>query len=307
MKHSKLKSLLFALPAFALVGCAASANGDKSSNLTPGNTPSLGGSNESALLMSQAVMGLDMLSSSVSAPKIMAKQVSYTPTGEAALADEIFSYIEDFDSIIGYNPSTIEVLESDDADYETLYSLTLEGEEYRLYFNKVAEHTEVDRDDHEEEITEYTRYEGVAYKGEQSFDFIGHHEVETEGREVEDSMEFIFQTDRKNYISFTQESENDENEYELELVQNGRTVMEKEFGIEIGRNGSIEVSFEIEENGKEKEIEILKTTQNGATVYLIEIEQRGESLAKVKEEARDDGTYLVLEFVGGGTYERLLA
>lgn len=304
MKHSKLKSLLFALPALALVGCA-SAKGDNSSGLAP----SFGESGEKTILMSQAVMGLDLLSGSSASP-VKAKMARYQANpvaDESSLADEIFSYIENFDSILGYTPGNIEVLESDDANYETLYSLTLEGEEYRLYFNKVAEHTEVDRDDDEEEVTEYTRYEGVAYKDEEAYDFIGHHEIETEGREVEESLEFVFRTDKRNYITFTQENENDENEYEFELVQNGRTVLEKEFGIEVGRNGSVEVSFEIEENGKEREIEILKTSRNGQTVYLVEIEERDEMLAKVSEEIRDDGTYLVLEFAGGGTYERLLA
>ena len=307
----KLSTLLLALPLAALAGCSSSGPGG--SGLFPGGGDGNGAdaASDSTILMSQAVMGMDLLGSGSpsTTPLRRAKAAkNVQATDEATLANEILDYIEDFDSILGYEPGQIEQLTSDDANYEYLLSLNLEGEEYRLYFNKVASHIEVDDDDDWEKETEETYiFSGLAYKGETTYDFRGSYTIETEGRETESEVEFTFLTDKANYVTFTQEKENDENEYELELVQNGRTVLEKEFEIEVGRYGTVEVSFEIEQDGREREIEIIKMERDGAITYLIEIDERDETYAKAEIVDRDGVRTIVLTFVNGGTYERALA
>lgn len=306
----KLSTLLLALPLAALAGCSSSESGG--SGLFPGGGDGngAGAASDSTILMSQAVMGMDLLGSSSpsTTPLRRAKATkNVQATDEATLANEILDYIEDFDSILGYEPGQIEKLTSDDANYEYLLSLNLEGEEYRLYFNKVASHIEVDDDDWEKETEETYIFSGLAYKGETAYDFRGSYTIETEGKETESEVEFTFLTDKANYVTFTQEKENEENEYELELVQNGRTVLEKEFSIEVGRYGTVEVSFEIEQDGREREIEIIKMERDGAITYLIEIDERDETYAKAEIVDRDGVRTIVLTFVNGGTYERALA
>lgn len=303
----KLSTLLLALPLAALAGCSSSGSGG--SGLFPGGGDGNGAdaASDSTILMSQAVMGMDLLGSGSSSttPLRRAKATkNVQATDEATLANEILDYIEDFDSILGYEPGQIEQLTSDDANYEYLLSLNLEGEDYRLYFNKVASHIEVDDDDWEKETEETYIFSGLAYKGETTYDFRGSYTIETEGRETESEVEFTFLTDKANYVTFTQEKEN---EYELELVQNGRTVLEKEFSIEVGRYGTVEVSFEIEQDGREREIEIIKMERDGAITYLIEIDERDETYAKAEIVDRDGVSTIVLTFVNGGTYERALA
>lgn len=306
----KLSTLLLALPLAALAGCSSSGSGG--SGLFPGGGDGngAGAASDSTILMSQAVMGMDLLGSDPASttPLRRAKAAkNVQATDEASLANEILDYIEDFDSILGYEPGQIEQLTSDDANYEYLLSLSLEGEEYRLYFNKVASHIEIDDDDWEKETEETYIFSGLAYKGEVTYDFRGSYTIETEGRETESEVEFTFLTDKANYVTFTQEKENEENEYELELVQNGRTVLEKEFSIEVGRYGTVEVSFEIEQDGREREIEIIKMERDGAITYLIEIDERDETYAKAEIVDRDGVSTIVLTFVNGGTYERALA
>ena len=306
----KLNTLLLALPLAALAGCSS---GNSGTGLFPGGGGDGNGTetvSDSTILMSQAVMGMDLLgstSTSTPAPRRAKAAKTVVASDEATLANEILDYIEDFDSILGYEPGQIEQLTSDDANYEYLLSLNLEGEDYRLYFNKVASHVETDDDDGEMETEETYLFSGIAYKGEATYDFRGSYTVETEGRETESEVEFTFLADRANYVTFTQEKENEENEYELELVQNGRTVLEKEFSIEVGRYGTVEVSFEIEQDGREREIEIIKMERDGVVTYLIEIDERDETYAKAEIVDKDGVSTIVLTFINGGTYERALA
>ena len=306
----KLNTLLLALPLAALAGCSSGNNG---TGLFPGGGGDGNGTetvSDSTILMSQAVMGMDLLgSTSTSTPALRRAKAAKTvvASDEATLANEILDYIEDFDSILGYEPGQIEQLTSDDANYEYLLSLSLEGEDYRLYFNKVASHVETDDDDGEMETEETYIFSGIAYKGEATYDFRGSYTVETEGRETESEVEFTFLTDHLNYVTFSQEKENEENEYELELVQDGRTVLEKEFSIEVGRYGTVEVSFEIEQDGREREIEIIKMERDGVVTYLIEIDERDETYAKAEIVDKDGVSTIVLTFINGGTYERALA
>ena len=170
--------------------------------------------------------------------------------------------------------------------------------------DRTYERHEVDHDDDETEEETTYRFDGLAIKDGANFDFTGFYTQEKEGREVETELEFNFILDRGNYVRFTQEIEDGENEYEITLVENGRRVMEKEFEIELSRNGTIEIGFEISENGTDKEVELTKTTRNGETVFLIEYEERGEEFAIVKVEERETGTVLVLTFAGStNTYE----
>lgn len=290
------KPLLLMLPIALLASCTTPTD-DPFPSTGDSTSPS-----SSSILMTQAVMGMDMLSSI--APSTNAKARAMTPTEEQTLATELLGYVAEFDNIIGYSPSEIKEQTSDNPDYQYLYTLSLEGDVYSLYFNKTDERYEVDYDDHEQEEETTYRFDGLAIKDGVTFDFTGFYTQEKEGREVETELEFNFLVDRNNYVSFTQEIEDGENEYEITLVENGRRVMQKEFEIELGRNGTIEIGFEITENGTNKEVELTKTTRNGQTVFLIEYEQKGEEFAIVKVEERETGTVLVLTFAGStNTYE----
>ena len=140
------KPLLLMLPIALFASCTAP---------TDGPFPSTGDSSSpssSSILMTQAVMGMDMLSSI--APATNAKARAMTPTEEQTLANELLGYVAEFDNIIGYSPSQIKEETSDNPDYQYLYTLTLEGDVYSLYFNKTHERHEVDHDDDEMEDAE---------------------------------------------------------------------------------------------------------------------------------------------------------
>ena len=112
----KLSTLLLALPLAALAGCSSSGPGG--SDLFPGGGDGNGAdaASDSTILMSQAVMGIDLLGSGSpsTTPLRRAKATKNVQvTDEATLANEILDYIEDFDSILGYEPGQIEQLTSD--------------------------------------------------------------------------------------------------------------------------------------------------------------------------------------------------
>lgn len=180
---------------------------------------------------------------------------------------------------------------------------------YTMYFNELEKKVEYEMDDGEEEIEERTSLEGVIVYGEELFVVSGVKEVETEGREVETSMEFRtyknvgvaeIQADENNFVIVSQSVENDEVEYAYSFYQNGRKVQELELEYEENARG-VELSFQIKDirDGKvsETEYELRKKGEG----FIIEFE-KNEKEDKISVQKEGEG----YRFVYSNGYEEVI-
>ncbi len=124
-----------------------------------------------------------------------------------------------------------------------------------MYFNEINTQTEKELDDGVEEVEVSTTFEGVIVYGNEKFIVKGVRKVETEGSEVEKSIEFKtyknssqtgVEADLNNYVVVEQSVENGEIEYEYTFYKDGNKVQDIELEYEQRKNG-VEIEFQLKD------------------------------------------------------------
>ncbi len=125
----------------------------------------------------------------------------------------------------------------------------------KMYFDELGTTTKVEYDDFEKEIEESTTFEGVVVYGNEKFIVEGEREIEKEGNEIENSIEFRtyknssvtgIEADRDNYVKVEQSYEDDEIEYEYTFYKDGNPVQDIELEYEEERTG-VEIEFQLKD------------------------------------------------------------
>lgn len=160
---------------------------------------------------------------------------------EEEIEDYDLSLVENYLSLIkslkdkqGFK---VEVVESDNENYETLLIINLldinnEQLDYQLYYNETI------IDDEESKI------EGIMVILDMTYHLQGKKEIEVEDGETEESLELKAYIDENNYVLLSYEIETEENEFE------------KEFKYSIYQNGKLIKSINIEFETEDDETEI---------------------------------------------------
>ena len=181
--------------------------------------------------------------------------------------NELVSFVKSMATFVDDMENKFVVEESDKDAYETKITyngqgLDKEEQTYMIYYKETIVNDK-DKDKDKDEVE--TTLEGIAIVDGQEYQVFGKKEVEQDELEIE--LEIIF--DKDNYVKISQEKENNETEYEYEIVKNGKTVNEFEMEFK-EKNGKITVEIEKEINGKKEKIEV-KGSDNRNTIK-IEIE-----------------------------------
>jgi hypothetical protein len=202
----------------------------------------------------------------VSTQKEVSQKMLLTNTTEIDF-NELVSFVKSMATFVDDMENKFVVEESDKDAYETKITyngqgLDKEEQTYMIYYKEtIVNDNDKDKDKDEVETT----LEGIAIVDGQEYQVFGKKEVEQDELEIE--LEIIF--DKDNYVKISQEKENNETEYEYEIVKNGKTVNEFEMEFK-EKNGKITVEIEKEINGKKEKIEV-KGSDNRNTIK-IEIE-----------------------------------
>jgi len=177
---------------------------------------------------------------------------------------------------------------SNNEEYEKLLIIEFNKKTYNFYYNE----TLVDYEEDDDEIEEEYKIEGIIIFDEEELKVIGTKEIETENDENEFELEMKVYKDQNNYtlISYETEEESDEyeKEYNVKTYFDGRKVNEFKF------------EFEIENNELELEVEVYAVNNN----IKLEIKGYNNSEAKVKYEIieqnnKRQGTFTVKVEVNG--------
>lgn len=202
----------------------------------------------------------------VSTQKEVNQKMLLTNTTEIDF-NELVSFVKSMATFVDDMENKFVVEESDKDAYETKITyngqgLDKEEQTYMIYYKETIINDK-DKDKDKDEVE--TTLEGIAIVDGQEYQVFGKKKVEQDELEIE--LEIIF--DKDNYVKISQEKENNETEYEYEIVKNGKTVNEFEMEFK-EKNGKITVEIEKEINGKKEKIEV-KGSDNRNTIK-IEIE-----------------------------------
>ena len=208
--------------------------------------------------------------------------------GEAVVEDEIVAELNEYmalvESLIAGNPEAHKVEPSKREGYEKVQVMNvpdMNGKftEYRLYYNETAKEQAADEDEESDEQEYESHITGIMVIGENEFPIKGDIEVETEGDEAEQSIEFIayLNEDKSDYIKFEQETESE--------TEDGVAENETEYSYKIYENNKFISSFEleIEYEGEEEEYSIVTNDASGKVKFELEKEKKGDKTdVKVK-------------------------
>ena len=202
----------------------------------------------------------------VSTQKEVNQKMLLTNTTEIDF-NELVSFVKSMATFVDdmENKFVVEVSDKDAFETKITYNgqgLDKEEQTYMIYYKETIVNDK-DKDKDKDEVE--TTLEGIAIVDGQEYQVFGKKEVEQDELEIE--LEIIF--DKDNYVKISQEKENNETEYEYEIVKNGKTVNEFEMEFK-EKNGKITVEIEKEINGKKEKIEV-KGSDNRNTIK-IEIE-----------------------------------
>ena len=273
-----------------LASCDLFRGGDEHSS-NGGNNTSVVSKEEGYL--AQTVLSLNLLEQLPAIETLSAPSGLQTETSpiEEEMANEILDSMSGLSSLLTFTPQEVEILPSDREEFEKLYQVTLndfngEKETYSLYLNEKI----YEENDHDE-WEKVTILNGIAIKGEEEYQVRGEKSEEKERDEWEQELELTIAKDKLNYVKIEQSLEDDENEYEYELVQNGRLIENKEYEFEQERNGILAISIEREFDGEEREITLYS---DGSTLLSaeFEVETRSgkEKEGKIRIIPNDDGS-----------------
>lgn len=237
--------LVFIILGAVLVGCTPATNinktfsNDKNFFGFSALTSAIAlGDNSQSLLSTSESSSLINLSTDVNTEVDMEKVNSYLQMMEMMFTDN--------------GPILLSEEASDREEYETKLNFSakdLAGNvtAYTLYINQELLNDEVhsdheEDDDHEENEQEY-RLTGIAVINDVEYEIKGKKEIENN----EFEMEIKITLDSDNYVVISQESEDNELEYEYLIFKDGKKFSKLEFEVEDGKE--IELEFRTTENG----------------------------------------------------------
>lgn len=234
----------------------------------------------------EATTSLSLMSHLSTARSIQPKMATQPTEAEI---QEITQYLEQIDFILmNDNQFKKESVASDREEYAYKDLITFsdfdgEAQTYALYYSSIQEKQDIDVDDDhdddddidETETEVKQKIEGIAVYGDVTYDFKCKINREEEVGEKEESVTFTLYQSVNSYIRVEQEMEMEDDEYSTEyrytIVENGTKIYDYRLDYE-----------EEQENGKlEKEIELKLDSKK----------------FKIKEETRDDGSYLRVKYI----------
>ena len=246
-----------------------------------------------------------------SATTLLANTGSETTTlANTTVTDEqlnkINQYIgmfEDLTSSEGFKQETVKNEDAAYASYETKMSVKAGDKNYVVYYNEAAL-DEKDEDEDEDEIS--TKLDGIMLMNDTEYTITGVKEIEED--EVE--IEIVSKIDESNYVKVTQEIENDEQEFEYEVMKNGvveyssieieKENNEVEVELQFGKDEESATIYEFkqqvnEDNSTKMEIEVYKGEDNLIEKIKVNTYIDPETNQKINEYIFEDGTNKKLE------------
>ena len=230
------------------------------------------------------------------------------PNGiDDSVVNELNNVVRMFESILYNNGYTQEITTPTEEDgeyqnYKTKAYISIPSPnggliEYTMYYTEYDKNDnpiqtvdfDFDDDDDEDEIEVETRLEGVViYNGNPPYSIEGKRKVEKEGNEVETELEFTTKFDNRNYITVSEEKENNEVEYVYAITENGFTT---ETAIELEKeDGEIVLKVEVEDdNDYEKEFKIVK--EDGKSELIAFYELNDAKKKKIRIVPQEDGSH----------------
>ena len=186
---------------------------------------------------------------------------------QTAITSSLDEYMGMFDTVVGGNNpvSTVteDLQEGEYAHKMTITTTNSKGDTRTVYFyfnETLTNGTKVnDTDDEDRE----TVIDGKLVAGDLTLYVAGEKEVESNETEVEFRVS-LTKNDTQNYVKFSQEHENGEEEYYFAIVKNGTVLTGSEFKLDLEKNddGSLDLEYESLVNGSEASFNIKKTANN---------------------------------------------
>ncbi len=192
-----------------------------------------------------------------------------------------------FDQSIKNNTSTDALL--NDYTFEMNISLPTgsgSSDLCTMYFNEIETATQTKIDDGQKEIETNTTFEGIIVYGDEKFVVEGKREVEVEGNETENSIEFKtyknssstgVTADKNNYVVVEQSFEDDEVEYEYIFYKNGQKIQDIELEYEQTRR-SVEIEFQLKDlsSGTLNETLFKIMKGNNSSEFIVTVIKNGK-------------------------------
>ncbi len=161
----------------------------------------------------------------------------------------------------------------------TTTDLTGESKAYNIYFNETELSNPQNKIDDPDECEVSTKLDGIIVIDNKEVKISGTKTVEAEWRDIEVEIEFKAYVDANTYVTFSQEFENGEEEYEYAYYKNGS--VQKAFTFEMeAKNNKVEVELEIIEGSTRSYYEVEQIIIN-STRYL-EISYKEPNKTEVK-------------------------
>lgn len=306
LKRVFVPLLVVALMATSIIALVACGNS---------NNPNGSNGNGSYELKAQdmyamsAMTSIEYLAGNANSKKLsaVADVADFRPNGiDDSVVNELNNVVGMFEGILYNNGYTQEITTPTEADgeyknYKTKVYMTIPSPnggliEYTMYYTEYdrngtpvqALDFDDDDDDDKDEIEVETKLEGVAIYDGQVYNIYGKKEVERDGREVETELEFTTKIDNRNYITVSEEKENNEVEYVYAITENGFTT-ETAIEIEKERN-KIVLKVEVEDdNNYEKEFKIVK--EDGKTELIAFYELNDAKKKKIRIVPQENGSH----------------
>lgn len=275
-----MKKSLLLLPIFTtimLTGCQLSPTGG------PSNV------NASNVYAFEAATSIGLLANAVST-----SPMARLAKADQTIVDEIAKYLPSVEAALTGLDSFTNVVEeaSDLPEYVTKLTVSykdiiLTNNTFTMYYNETIIQEDDDHDhDYDEDHDDFFRFnhrdhddkesiiEGIIIVGEDTFPMIGKKELDEDEFEVS----FSYQTGENSFVRVKQEIENDEHEFEYEIISNGQKIYD--------------YSLEVEHNQVELKLKDGALSRKKLEFTLFELDGKTLIMAKVKEGI--DQTYHIL-------------
>ena len=215
---------------------------------------------------------------------------------------ELDGYIGLVDSFLNGSGYSVEVTNSDRAEYDEMMKISYSGlngsTKYEMHYNKMLIPDFDDDDRWEDEEEEEYAIEGVLVIDGMEYPVQGVREIERERNEYESETQFrvTLENGRSVWVEQSESSEKDEHELEYSYLirENGRVVERSSFSFE-EEKGETELEMIAERNGKRESFSFEKETYRGREYISLRVGS-----------GRETKSYLVVSDGNGGyTYEEI--
>ena len=224
------------------------------------------------------------------------------PETSASAFPELDSYMGLVDSFLNGSGYSVEVTDSDRAEYDEMMKISYSGlngsTKYEMHYNKMLIPDFDDDDRWEDEEEEEYAIEGVLVIDGMEYPVQGVREIERERNEYESETQFRVTLENGKTVWVEQSESSEKHEHELEysyiIRENGRVVERSSFSFE-EEKGETELEMITEKNGKRESFSFEKESYRGREYIFLRVGS-----------GRETKSYLVVSDGNGGyTYEEI--